>query len=98
MATNVIIKPLISEKSTKSTEKLNRYAFKVQRTANKLEVKKAIEEAYSVQVDTVNTVVTVGKSKVRQTKKGVAQGMKSPYKKAYVTLKKGETIDFYGNV
>lgn len=98
MATNVLIKPLISEKSTKSSEKLSRYAFKVSREANKLEIKKAVESTYSVQVEDVNTVVTVGKSKVRQTKKGVAYGMKAPYKKAYVTLKKGETIDFYGNV
>ena len=98
MSTNVLIKPIISEKSTKSTEKLNRYAFKVQRAANKLEIKKAIEQTYSVQVEDVNTVTTVGKAKVRQTKRGMAQGMKAPYKKAYVTLKKGETIDFFGNV
>ncbi|MFN8322367.1 MAG: 50S ribosomal protein L23 [Chitinophagales bacterium] len=98
MATNVLIKPIISEKSTKSTEKLNRYAFKVVKSANKLEIKKAIEAAYTVQVQDVNTVVTVGKAKVRQTKRGIASGVKPAYKKAYVTLKKGETIDFYGNV
>ena len=98
MAINVIIKPMVTEKSTKSGEKLGRYAFRVQKTANKLEIKKAIEAAYSVQVEDVNTVVNVGKKKVRQTKKGMAIGMKPSYKKAYVTLKKGETIDFYGNV
>ena len=69
MATNVLIKPIISEKSTKSSEKLGRYAFKVAKDANKLEIKKAVEATYSVQVEDVNTVVTVGKSKVRQTKR-----------------------------
>jgi large subunit ribosomal protein L23 len=98
MAINVIIKPMVTEKSTKSGEKLGRYAFRVQKDANKLEIKKAIEAAYSVQVEDVNTVVNVGKKKVRQTKKGMAIGMKPSYKKAYVTLKKGETIDFYGSV
>lgn len=99
---NVLIKPLITEKSTKKSEvaddKMKTYAFKVARTANKLEIKKAIEATYSVQVDGINTTVTVGKKKIRNTKQGAAIGMKPAYKKAYVTLKKGETIDFYGNV
>lgn len=98
MGISVIIKPMVTEKSTKNQEKLGRYAFRVQKSANKLEIKKAIEAAYSVQVEDVNTVVNVGKTKTRQTKKGMAIGMKPSYKKAYVTLKKGETIDFYGNV
>lgn len=98
MATNVLIKPIVTEKSTKSGEKLGKYAFKVARDANKLEIKKAIEAAYNVQVEDVNTQVTVGKKKSRQTKRGVATGIKSPYKKAHVTLKKGEVIDFYGAV
>lgn len=95
---NVIIRPIVTEKSTKSSEKLGRYAFRVEKTANKLEVKKAIEATYNVQVESVNTTVTVGKKKVRQTKQGMAVGMKPSYKKAYVTLKKGEVIDFYGSV
>src|ERR1043165_1152779 len=98
MANDVIIKPIVTEKSTKGGEKLGRYAFRVQKDANKLEIKKAIEAAYSVQVENVNTVVNVGKKKVRQTKQGAAMGMKPSFKKAYVTLKKGETIDFYGSV
>ncbi|MES2621543.1 MAG: 50S ribosomal protein L23 [Bacteroidota bacterium] len=95
---NVIIKPIVTEKSTKSSEKLGRYAFRVEKTANKLEVKKSVEATYNVQVESVNTTTTVGKKKVRQTKQGMAVGMKPSYKKAYVTLKKGEVIDFYGNV
>ncbi len=98
MATNVLIRPVVTEKSTKSTEKLGRYAFRVEKTANKLEIKKAVEATYNVQVAMVNTTVTVGKKKTRQTTKGMAVGMKPSYKKAYVTLKKGEAIDFYGSV
>jgi large subunit ribosomal protein L23 len=77
---------------------MGKYAFKVIKTANKLEIKKAIEAAYNVKVEAVNTHVNVGKRKVRQTKGGISSGIKSSYKKAYVTLKKGETIDFYGSV
>jgi len=98
MGNSVLIKPIVTEKSTKSSEKQSKYAFKVQREANKLEIKKAIEAAYNVQVKDVNTQVTVGKLKVRQTKRGLAAGIKSPYKKAYVTLKAREVIDFYGSV
>jgi len=98
MAKTIIVKPIITEKSTKLGEKRNTYAFRVLRDANKLEIKKAVQEAYNVQIDAVNTSVTPGKKKVRYTKKGVASGMKSAYKKAYVTLKAGESIDFYGNV
>ncbi|HRG89711.1 MAG TPA: 50S ribosomal protein L23 [Chitinophagales bacterium] len=98
MATNVLIKPIITEKSTKSADKQGKYAFRVAKGANKLEIKKAVEAAYGVQVESVNTLVNVGKKKVRYTKKGVASGMKPSYKKAHVTLKKGESINFYGNV
>ena len=95
---NILIKPIITEKSTKLGDKFNRYAFKVDRDANKLQIKKAIEVTYNVKVEDVNTAVIPGKMKVRQTKKGVARGMKAAYKKAYVTLKEGETIDLYGTV
>jgi large subunit ribosomal protein L23 len=98
MATTVLIKPIITEKSTKSGEQAGKYAFRVAKDANKLEIKKAVEAAYSVQVENVNTQVNVGKKKIRQTKKGMAIGMKPSFKKAHVTLKKGESINFYGNV
>jgi large subunit ribosomal protein L23 len=102
MATTVLIKPIITEKSTKQSEvaddKQKTYAFRVGTTVNKLEVKKAIESAYNVQVESVNTSYNVGKTKVRHTKQGIASGMKSAFKKSYVTLKKGDVIDFYGNV
>jgi large subunit ribosomal protein L23 len=98
MSDNILIKPLVTEKSTKSAEKSLKFAFKVARDANKLQIKKAVEAAYNVKVEGVNTQVTVGKKKTRQTKRGVSTGLKSPFKKAYVTLKKGENIDFYGSV
>lgn len=102
MAVTVLIKPIITEKSTKQSEvadeKQKTYAFRVGKDANKLEVKKAVEAAYNVQVESVNTSYNVGKKKVRYTKQGVASGMKPSFKKAYVTLKKGENIDFYGSV
>ena len=95
---NILIKPIITEKSTKLGEKFNRYAFRVEREANRLQIKKAVETTYKVKVEDVNTAVIPGKMKVRQTKKGVARGMKAAYKKAYVTLGEGQTIDFYGTV
>jgi len=86
MATSVIIKPLITEKSSKQSEtgddKSKVYAFKVERDTNKVEIKKAIEATYNVQVESVNTVYNVGKKKVRYTKRGVASGMKPSFKKA----------------
>jgi large subunit ribosomal protein L23 len=95
---SIIIKPVITEKMTAMGEKLNRYGFIVQRKANKLQIKKAIEELYSVQIRDVNTMVIPGKAKTRNTKSGIISGQTSAYKKAIVTLKEGETIDFYSNI
>ena len=95
---NILIKPIVTEKSTKLGEKFNRYAFRVDKDANRLQIKKAVETAYNVKVEDVNTAVIPGKLKVRQTKQGIAKGMKASFKKAYVTLKEGQIIDFYGTV
>jgi large subunit ribosomal protein L23 len=94
----VLVKPILSEKINKQTEKMNRYAFVVGRKANKLEIKKAVEQFYGVQVIDVNTAVIPGKAKSRNTKAGVVSGRKSAKKKAYVTVAEGETIDIYGTV
>ena len=94
----VLIKPILSEKINKQTEKMNRYAFVVSRKANKLEIKKAVQEFYGIQVIDVNTAVMPGKAKSRNTKAGVVSGRKSAKKKAYVTVKAGETIDLYATV
>lgn len=94
----VLIKPILTEKANAQQEKLNRYAFKVNRKANKLEIKNAIESFYGVAVVDVNTVVVPGKNKARFTKAGYIQGVKPAYKKAYITVAEGETIDLYANI
>jgi len=94
----VLIKPLLTEKSNSQQDTLHRYAFKVARKANKLEIKKAVEDFYGVSVVEVNTMVVPGKSKVRYTKAGYIAGKKPAYKKALVTVAEGETIDLYANI
>lgn len=94
----ILIKPIITEKMTAQSEKLNRYGFVVAKTANKLEIKAAIEKMYGVKVDSVNTQQYVGKVKTRNTTRGLAVGRVNRNKKAIVTLKQGEVIDFYASV
>lgn len=94
----VLIKPILTEKANAQQEKLHRYAFKVAKKANKLEIKKAIEGFYGVTVVGVNTSVVPGKNKSRFTKAGVISGRKPAYKKAYVTVAEGESIDLYSNI
>jgi large subunit ribosomal protein L23 len=95
---DVLIKPILSEKANSQQEKLRRYAFRVARKANKLEIKKAVEEFYGITVIQVNTVVVPAKSKTRYTKAGFIAGQKSAYKKAFVTISEGESIDMYSNI
>jgi len=94
----ILIKPIITEKMTGQAEKLNRYGFVVAKEANKLEIKAAIEKAYGVKVDSVNTQQYVGKVKTRNTTRGMAVGRVNRSKKAIVTLKQGEVIDFYASI
>jgi large subunit ribosomal protein L23 len=95
---SIIIKPIVSEKLTAQGEKLNRYGFVVGLEANKIQIKSAIEKYYGVTVEAVNTVRYAGKVKSRNTKRGLAVGRTNSYKKAYITLKAGETIDFFSNI
>ena len=94
----IIVKPIVTEKMTLAGEKLNRYGFRVQKTANKIEIKQAVEALYNVTVTEVNTLIVAPKKKSRFTKSGVITGKTSAYKKAIVTLKEGEQIDFYSNI
>jgi large subunit ribosomal protein L23 len=94
----VLIKPILTEKANAQQEKLKRYAFKVSRKANKLEIKKAVEDFYGVSVVDVNTLVVPGKNKTKFTKAGFVKGVKPAYKKALVTIAEGETIDLYANI
>ncbi len=95
---DVLIKPVLSEKANAQQDKLRRYAFKVARKANKLEIKKAVEEFYGVSVVDVNTATAPGKNKTRYTKAGFISGQKPAYKKAFVTVAEGDTIDLYANI
>jgi large subunit ribosomal protein L23 len=94
----IIIKPIVTEKMTQLGDKLNRYGFRVQKDANKIEIKQAVEALYDVTVNEVNTMVVAPKKKSRFTKGGVVKGSASAYKKAIVTVKEGDKIDFYSNI
>ena len=94
----VLIKPLITEKMTMLTEKRNQYGFVVNRKSTKPEIKLAIEKMYNVKVLDISTNIRTGKYKRRNTKSGVIYGKTNAYKKAIITLKEGEKIDFYSNI
>lgn len=94
----VLKKPLLTEKVSQLTEKLNRYAFIVNPKANKIQIKEAIEAMYGINIVAVNTMRYVGKLKSRNTKSGLVTGRAATYKKAIITLKDGETIDFYSTI
>ena len=83
---------------TDQGEKLNRYGFIVDRRANKLEIKAAVEQMYNVTVEDVNTVNYHGKRRSRYTKAGLLRGRCNHFKKAYVTLAGDDKIDFYANI
>ena len=95
---NILLKPIVTEKMTSQGDKFNRYGFLVARNANKLQIKKAVEELYSVTVESVNTMRYGGKLKSRNTKSGLLLGKTAATKKAVVTLAEGNKIDFYSNI
>jgi large subunit ribosomal protein L23 len=95
---NILLKPIVTEKMTNQGDKFNRYGFIVARSANKLQIKKAVEELYGVTVDSVNTMRYGGKVKTRNTKSGMLVGKTVSTKKAVVTLAEGNKIDFYSNI
>lgn len=94
----ILIKPLVTEKMTMQTERLNRYGFVVDRKATKLQIKKTVESYYGVSVESINTLISPRKMKSRYTKSGVITGKTVSYKRAFVTLAKGDSIDFYSNI
>ena len=95
---DITIEPIVTEKATKLTDKLNRYTFRVSPEANKYQIKTLVEMLYGVKVKDVNTAVVRGKNKSRWTKSGLLKGATSAYKKAFITVADGETIDFYSNI
>jgi large subunit ribosomal protein L23 len=95
---NILLKPIVTEKMTSQGDKFNRYGFLVAKNANKLQIKKAVEDLYGVTVDSVNTMRYGGKLKSRNTKSGLLIGKTASTKKAVVTLAEGNKIDFYSNI
>ena len=98
MAKTILIKPIITEKAESLTEGWNQYSFVVNKKANKVEIRKAVEKMYGVSVDSVNTAIMPAKAKNRNTRTGIIRGHISSYKKAIVTLAEGEEIDFFGDI
>lgn len=95
---SILIKPIITEKATTDSEMLNRYSFVVNKSANKVEIKKAVEASYGVSVDKVRTINVRPDRKTRYTKTGMITGKTAAYKKAIVQVAEGEVIDLYSNL
>ncbi len=94
---DILIRPIITEKAVGDSEKFNRYTFVVNKNANKIQIKEAVEETYGVTVESVKTLNHPALRKTKYTKKGLVTGLTSGYKKAVVKLAEGE-IDFYNNL
>lgn len=98
MPRDILIRPIVTEKMTRLTEEGKHYGFQVDKDANKIEIRKALEARYpDIRIKEVRTMVVRGKRRRQFTKKGLVQGRKPSYKKAIVTLASGE-IDFYESV
>lgn len=95
---DILLKPIVTEKVTALGESENKFGFMVEKAANKIQIKKAVEEMYGVTVEEVNTMRYSGKRKSRYTRSGVIEGRTKSFKKAIVTLAQGDTIDFYSNI
>ena len=95
---SIIIKPIITEKMTKEGEVFNRFGFIVDKKANKIQIKNAVEAAYGISVVEVNTMNYRADRSTKYTKSGIINGKTNAYKKAIVQVQEGETIDFYNNI
>ncbi len=95
---SILLRPIVTEKMTSQGEDMNRYGFIVDKRANKIQIKNAVEELYDVSVASVNTMSYGGKKKMRYTRTGIVSGKSKSYKKAIITLIEGDTIDFYSNI
>ncbi len=94
----ILIKPIVTERMTHQGETLNKYGFLVHKDANKVQIRKAIEDMYQVTVESVNTIRYKGKKRMQYTRTGILEGRKPNYKKAIVTLVDGDSIDFFSNI
>lgn len=94
----IMIEPIVTEKATALTDKLNRYTFRVSPDANKFQIQDLVEKLYGVKVVAVNTMNVRGKNKARYTKSGLLRGKTAAWKKAVITVADGQTIDYYSNL
>ena len=94
----IIIRPIVTEKMTAQGEKEGRYGFVVAKTSNKLQINQAVEKEYNVTVTGVRTMICRGKNRTRYTKSQILKGRTSSFKKAVVSLKSGEVIDLYSSI
>lgn len=95
-AESIIRRPLLTEKVQRQQESRNSYGFEVARSANKIDVKRAIQEKFKVVVEKVRIVNVKGKAKRQNTRRGMTTGFRRDWKKAIVTLRKADVIDFFG--
>lgn len=94
----ISIKPILTEKATQLSEKLNVYTFAVSPDATKGQILNTIENLYGVKVVKVNTAVMRAKNKSRWTKSGLLRGKTEQWKKAFVSVADGQSIDFFSNI
>ncbi|MBN1788899.1 MAG: 50S ribosomal protein L23 [Bacteroidales bacterium] len=95
---DIIVRPIVTEKMNAQTDNLKKYGFIVHKKANKVQIKKAVENLYGVTVESVNTMFYSGKRKSRFTRTGYVSGRRNAFKKAVITLREGDSIDFYSNI
>lgn len=95
---DIIVRPIVTEKMNAQADGLQKYGFVVNKKANKVQIKKAVENLYGVTVESVNTMLYAGKRKSRYTRTGYITGKENAFKKAVITLREGDTIDFYSNI
>jgi len=91
----VLVRPIITEKMLKLQEAQGKYGFVVNIDSNKIEIKSAVEKKFDVTVDSVSTIVVKGKAKQSNTRRGITKGSRPNWKKAIVTLREGDKIDFF---
>jgi large subunit ribosomal protein L23 len=95
---DIIVRPVVTEKMNAQADGLKKYGFIVNKMANKVQIKKAVENLYGVTVESVNTMFYAGKRKSRFTRTGYVSGRRNAFKKAVITLREGDIIDFYSNI
>lgn len=95
---NILIRPLVTEKMTELMERENKYGFIVNYNTNKIEIAKAIEKKFEVNVVAINTIRYKGKTKTQFTKRGRFSGKTPRFKKAIITIKEGQTLDLFEEI